>query len=533
MPRPSPSASTETGISLRHRQKPYAGRLTEAEVLPCPSSSWNTDISCSSAGDGDPTRQGRHRGRLAHRREVFGRVPHAAPAGSRRPSPWPAAPSTTGSLAADDPRASGSAVVADQGRQPPPPRERRQDTCSAGERLRVLLVRPRPGARRDDGLGLGDQRRPRLHVSGRRATAPSASCSCAANRSASSRPWCPGTSRSLSPPPRSRPRCLPAAPVVASRRPSRTARASPRRDRPGGRAAGGRALHPPRRPRGQRVPGRAPGHRQDLLHRLRRRGQARHGGGGPQPHARDPELGGKSAAVVLPDADAESTVAGDVPAAWMNNGQACVAQTRILLPRSRYDELAEAMSRGRLRPRRRSTLRRARHPGRPARRPAPAAAQPRLHPHRPEERRQDVAAARRRRAEGVCSSALRTSRTGAVRRRHQQHADRPRERSSRPVDLPAPYGDETEALKVSPTTPTTGSAAASGPPTSRTASASRGRAHRHLQREHLQPRHARPLRRLQEQRRGREFGREARRVPGAQDDPPAGRLEAEHGDGGA
>ncbi|WP_372351864.1 aldehyde dehydrogenase family protein [Streptomyces sp. KL116D] len=36
----------------------------------------------------------------------------------------------------------------------------------------------------------------------------------------------------------------------------------------------------------------------------------------------------------------------------MNNGQACVALTRILLPRSRYDELAEAMSRGRLRPRR-------------------------------------------------------------------------------------------------------------------------------------------------------------------------------------
>lgn len=56
------------------------------------------------------------------------------------------------------------------------------------------------------------------------------------------------------------------------------------------------------------------------------------------------ELGGKSAAVVLPDADVESTVAGVVPAAWMNNGQACVAQTRILLPRSRYDEFAEAFA---------------------------------------------------------------------------------------------------------------------------------------------------------------------------------------------
>ncbi|MGY0023637.1 aldehyde dehydrogenase [Streptomyces sp. YJ-C3] len=56
------------------------------------------------------------------------------------------------------------------------------------------------------------------------------------------------------------------------------------------------------------------------------------------------ELGGKSAAVVLPDADVASTVEGVVPAAWMNNGQACVAQTRILLPRSRYDEFAEAFT---------------------------------------------------------------------------------------------------------------------------------------------------------------------------------------------
>ncbi|MGV9571813.1 aldehyde dehydrogenase [Streptomyces nigra] len=56
------------------------------------------------------------------------------------------------------------------------------------------------------------------------------------------------------------------------------------------------------------------------------------------------ELGGKSAAVVLPDADVEATVAGVVPAAWMNNGQACVAQTRILLPCSRYDEFAEAFA---------------------------------------------------------------------------------------------------------------------------------------------------------------------------------------------
>ncbi|MFI1867894.1 aldehyde dehydrogenase [Streptomyces jumonjinensis] len=56
------------------------------------------------------------------------------------------------------------------------------------------------------------------------------------------------------------------------------------------------------------------------------------------------ELGGKSAAVILPDADLESSLAGIVPVAWMNNGQACVAQTRVLAPRSRYDEIAEALT---------------------------------------------------------------------------------------------------------------------------------------------------------------------------------------------
>ncbi|WEO97708.1 aldehyde dehydrogenase [Streptomyces sp. FXJ1.172] len=56
------------------------------------------------------------------------------------------------------------------------------------------------------------------------------------------------------------------------------------------------------------------------------------------------ELGGKSAAVVLPDADVQAAVSGIVPAAWMNNGQACVAQTRILVPRTRYDEYADAFA---------------------------------------------------------------------------------------------------------------------------------------------------------------------------------------------
>ncbi|MET7936925.1 aldehyde dehydrogenase [Streptomyces sp. NPDC005322] len=56
------------------------------------------------------------------------------------------------------------------------------------------------------------------------------------------------------------------------------------------------------------------------------------------------ELGGKSAAVILPDADLEAAVAGIVPIAWMNNGQACVAQTRVLAPRAHYDEIAERLT---------------------------------------------------------------------------------------------------------------------------------------------------------------------------------------------
>ncbi|CAN5813564.1 aldehyde dehydrogenase [soil metagenome] len=56
------------------------------------------------------------------------------------------------------------------------------------------------------------------------------------------------------------------------------------------------------------------------------------------------ELGGKSAAIVLADAPLESTVAGLVTSAMGNNGQMCAALTRILLPRSRYDELLGALT---------------------------------------------------------------------------------------------------------------------------------------------------------------------------------------------
>ncbi|HEU0190537.1 MAG TPA: aldehyde dehydrogenase [Mycobacterium sp.] len=56
------------------------------------------------------------------------------------------------------------------------------------------------------------------------------------------------------------------------------------------------------------------------------------------------ELGGKSAAIVLEDVDLAAAVPMLVFSGIMNTGQACVAQTRILAPRSRYDEIVDAVS---------------------------------------------------------------------------------------------------------------------------------------------------------------------------------------------
>jgi betaine-aldehyde dehydrogenase len=56
------------------------------------------------------------------------------------------------------------------------------------------------------------------------------------------------------------------------------------------------------------------------------------------------ELGGKSAAIFLEDADVAAMVPTLLPAAIMNNGQACIAQTRILAPRARYREVVEALA---------------------------------------------------------------------------------------------------------------------------------------------------------------------------------------------
>ena len=55
------------------------------------------------------------------------------------------------------------------------------------------------------------------------------------------------------------------------------------------------------------------------------------------------ELGGKSAAIVCPDAELATVVPELAKASVINSGQACAAQTRILIPRKRYEETVSAL----------------------------------------------------------------------------------------------------------------------------------------------------------------------------------------------
>ncbi len=53
------------------------------------------------------------------------------------------------------------------------------------------------------------------------------------------------------------------------------------------------------------------------------------------------ELGGKSASVILDDADLATAVKGTVNGCYLNSGQTCTALTRMLVPQSKYDEAAK------------------------------------------------------------------------------------------------------------------------------------------------------------------------------------------------
>jgi aldehyde dehydrogenase (NAD+) len=56
------------------------------------------------------------------------------------------------------------------------------------------------------------------------------------------------------------------------------------------------------------------------------------------------ELGGKSAAVVLDDADLDANLASFSAATMFNNGQACWLGSRVLVPRGRYQEIVDTIT---------------------------------------------------------------------------------------------------------------------------------------------------------------------------------------------
>ena len=134
----------------------------------------------------------------------------------------------------------------------------------------------------------------------------------------------------------------------------------PRRDR----AAQGHGVDPARRPRGRRVPRPPPG--VDKVGFTGSTAAGRKVGAicGELLKRCTLELGGKSAAIILDDADLAAAIPLLMPTALMNNGQACVAQTRILAP--------AALRRGGRRPGRRRQAHDRRRPGRSHRRGRPA-----------------------------------------------------------------------------------------------------------------------------------------------------------------
>ncbi len=55
------------------------------------------------------------------------------------------------------------------------------------------------------------------------------------------------------------------------------------------------------------------------------------------------ELGGKSANIILPDADLDAAVKGSWTAIYFNSGQACNAGSRLFVPKENFDEVVSAL----------------------------------------------------------------------------------------------------------------------------------------------------------------------------------------------
>ena len=155
------------------------------------------------------------------------------------------------------------------------------------------------------------------------------------------------------------------------------------------------------------------------------------------------ELGGKSANIILDDADFPAQMGGGAMVC-MHGGQGCAITTRMLVPRSRYDEGRRAAEGQRSRA---WTLRRPdrpREPAGPADQRAPARAGARPHREGQERRRAAAssAAAGRRSSRRATTSSRRCSSTSTRTRRSR------RRRSSVRCSSVIPYEDDDDAVRI-------------------------------------------------------------------------------------
>ena len=156
------------------------------------------------------------------------------------------------------------------------------------------------------------------------------------------------------------------------------------------------------------------------------------------------ELGGKSASVVLDDADLAAAIKTTVNVCFLNSGQTCNALTRLLVPESRYEEAAQlAVEVGQDLQRRRSAGRRGQAGAARVRGAARAGA--RLHPEGHRRKARSCCSAARRRLPG---SPRATTSCPTVFGRVKPDATIAQEEIFGPVLSIIPYRDEDDAVRI-------------------------------------------------------------------------------------
>lgn len=119
-------------------------------------------------------------------------------------------------------------------------------------------------------------------------------------------------------------------------------------DRRGSRRSGATARRPQRNSgwaqRPARVLGRSPRYRQSGFHRIDGHGTAHRADLRATCPSDNPGVGRKSAAIILDDAELETTIQGLRSVSFGNNGQLCYAGTRILAPHPVCGEFVDALA---------------------------------------------------------------------------------------------------------------------------------------------------------------------------------------------